>query len=81
MTTREDTKKTRAVFVYGTLLKGEGNHRVLRDSRLIGLGITKPAFELHDLGPFPGETDEELAKSLVTEMVRAGLARLHGANS
>jgi len=42
------------VFVYGTLLFGECNHRHLTGARLIGAATTRPAFRLYDLGPFPG---------------------------
>jgi len=41
------------VFVYGTLLSGEPNHRVLGGAKLAGVVHTKPEFELRDLGPFP----------------------------
>jgi gamma-glutamylaminecyclotransferase len=42
------------VFVYGTLLFGESNHGHLVGARLIGEAKTQPAFQLHDLGPYPG---------------------------
>ncbi len=42
------------VFVYGTLLAGEGNHELLDGARRVGHGTTLPVFELRDLGPYPG---------------------------
>jgi len=41
------------VFVYGTLLRGEPNHRFLVSATWLGEACTKAEFELVDLGYFP----------------------------
>jgi gamma-glutamylaminecyclotransferase len=40
------------VFVYGTLKKGYGNHRLLKDSTFLGNALTFEKFTLYD-GGFP----------------------------
>lgn len=42
------------VFVYGSLLQGEANHRLLAEAAYRGTGRTAPAYRLVDLGPYPG---------------------------
>jgi gamma-glutamylaminecyclotransferase len=42
------------LFVYGTLKRGERNHRLLADQRFVGPAVTSPGLRLFDLGPYPG---------------------------
>lgn len=42
------------LFVYGTLMRGEPNHRLLSRTRFLGAALTAPCFELADLGDTPG---------------------------
>lgn len=48
------TEPRTLVFVYGTLLAGESNHRHLARARMVAEARTQPAFTLHHLGAFPG---------------------------
>lgn len=45
---------TRRVFVYGTLMRGCPAHDLLQSARFVDASRTAPAFELVDLGPYPG---------------------------
>lgn len=49
--------KVRRVFVYGTLMRGERAHHLLRPCTFLHETATEPAFELVDLGAFPGLVD------------------------
>lgn len=42
------------VFVYGSLLRGLGNHGVLGESREVGSGMAQGSFEMISMGGFPG---------------------------
>lgn len=48
------------IFVYGSLMKGEGNHSLLDNeySTYIGKAVTKRGFTLYDLGGFPGMVEK-----------------------
>lgn len=50
---------TTLVFVYGTLMRGFRNHRLLAQGgcHYLGRGETRPQYTLVDLGPFPGLLD------------------------
>ena len=48
------TLATTRIFVYGTLMRGEGNHRLLEGARRIGAARTTPEFSFVSLGGFPG---------------------------
>jgi gamma-glutamylaminecyclotransferase len=45
------------LFVYGSLLSGQANHRVLSGARFIGTATSEPRYALVDLGPYPGIID------------------------
>ena len=71
------------MFVYGTLLAGEHNHRYLVGARLIGEARTPAAFRLYDLGAFPGLVrggDHSVVGEVyaVDEATLASLDRLEG---
>ena len=42
------------IWVYGTLRRGESNHRLLRESAYLGQWWSPPNFYLIDLGEYPG---------------------------
>jgi gamma-glutamylaminecyclotransferase len=42
------------VFVYGSLMRGQGNHRFLERSSFVCAARTQPLYRMHSLGGFPG---------------------------
>ena len=42
------------LFVYGTLKRGERNHRLIADQQFDGPAVTAPRYRVIDLGPHPG---------------------------
>lgn len=46
------------VFTYGTLLRGEPNHRLLESSPFVGEAhVWDEGFDMRDLGPYPAVTE------------------------
>ena len=71
------------VFVYGTLMRRCGNHRLLETSTLLGRAWTLPEYELLSLGGCPGlvpagKTSVAGELYRVTPEVLADLDRLEG---
>ncbi|HET9955311.1 MAG TPA: gamma-glutamylcyclotransferase family protein [Polyangiaceae bacterium] len=54
----KNTQSETLIFVYGTLRRGEANHALLGASTSRGPGLTRPQFELFDLGEYPGMAPE-----------------------
>jgi gamma-glutamylcyclotransferase (GGCT)/AIG2-like uncharacterized protein YtfP len=66
------------VFVYGTLRRGEVNHRLLRDAAYLGPHRTEPCFAMFALGAYPGVTRNG-STAIAGEIFRVnarGLSRL-----
>jgi len=80
---REPEART-LVFVYGTLLVGEHNHRLLKGAQLISdEARTQPGFQLYDLGRYPAlvrDGDQAVLGEVyeVDEPMLAALDRLEG---
>lgn len=66
------------VFVYGTLLSGQCNHRLLRTARFLGAARTTPRFQMHSLGLYPGvvEGGSQAIAGELYEVDETGVAML-----
>jgi len=71
------------VFVYGTLMRGYGNHRLLERARFISPAMTRREFSLYSLGAFPaavrlveGDPDAISIRGEVYEVDAQTLVRL-----
>ena len=47
------------LFVYGTLKRGERNHRLIADQRFVREAVTALRYRVIDLGPHPGMVHDE----------------------
>ena len=74
------------VFVYGSLLSGMGNHRLLEESNFVGTSHSPTGFGLIDLGYFPGAIRANDDKRIIGEVYEVDdltlqrLDRLEGYN-
>lgn len=67
------------IFVYGTLIRGNGNHAYfLNQSRFLGAGTLK-GYALYDLGSFPGikPCADDFVKGELFEVDEGTLARIN----
>jgi gamma-glutamylcyclotransferase (GGCT)/AIG2-like uncharacterized protein YtfP len=76
-------RKQHLVFVYGTLMRGESNHRLLATAHFVAEAHTEPCFELFDLGHFPamsagGQTVVRGEVYAVNDQTLVRLDRLEG---
>jgi gamma-glutamylcyclotransferase (GGCT)/AIG2-like uncharacterized protein YtfP len=71
-------RSRRRIFVYGTLLSGEPNHRLLTEARYVGEAATETGFALYDLGAYPGmvQTESGQVEGELYEVDAATLDRL-----
>jgi gamma-glutamylaminecyclotransferase len=53
-----DAEERIEVFVYGTLMRGQTNHRYLEHARFLGPARTLPTFRLYNMGFYPAMAAE-----------------------
>lgn len=65
---KEEPQIKTKVFVYGTLKKGLGNHRLLEGQTFIGKAETEPLYRLYNIGPYPCMIAAENGNSIIGEV-------------
>lgn len=63
-----ETKHGPKVFVYGTLKKGHGNHRLLRHAEFLGRAYVEGPWKLTNLGAFPAVVHSDVPARVFGEV-------------
>ncbi|AHF93611.1 gamma-glutamyl cyclotransferase [Opitutaceae bacterium TAV5] len=68
------------LFVYGTLMRGESNHRLMAGHRFVTRARTLARYRLYNLGDYPGMVEDPVnplsVEGEIWEVDAAGLAAL-----
>jgi gamma-glutamylcyclotransferase (GGCT)/AIG2-like uncharacterized protein YtfP len=64
------------LFVYGTLKRGQRNHRLLDGQEFVRAARTRPGYRLLDLGPYPGLVESDTGGAIEGEIYRVDAATL-----
>lgn len=66
--TENKTKHGPKAFVYGTLKKGHGNHRLLRSAEFLGRAYVEGPWKMTNLGAFPAVVSSETPSRIFGEV-------------
>jgi gamma-glutamylaminecyclotransferase len=65
------------VFIYGTLKRGERNHRLLAGEQFVREAVTEPLYRLYDCGAYPALVEDTAnGRAVRGEVYRVGPATL-----
>lgn len=71
---------TAILFIYGSLKRGQSNHRILADQEYLGDAVTEPRYRIIQLGKYGGLIRDEVAgfavKGELWAVSACGLAEL-----